>query len=549
MALYFDVAPRKMLLFGGLTALLISLVGFTLASKSTFYGDSTFAQVFEYVTTGAYKNVLYTIRAKGPSNLLASTVAYKKTDPQELATAIPVLTYHAIVNAPNDESVSPESFEGHNVSLENFEDQMFTLKKAGWQTITFEDYEAFMQGERMLPERSFLLTFDDGAKQSYYPVDPLLKALDYTAVTFILPAFSQGEGSYYYLSQGELARMIESGRWEVESHGEHIHTFAPIDESGDEGAALANRLWLPDEHRLETMDEYTERIRDDLATSKQKLEAMFGTPVKAFAYPFGDFGQLSKNNPEAIDIVKQAVSDTYDFSFHQWWNGFGYTYNYPPGNVYVRRISVQPAWTGQDLLQFLELGKPKKLPFEDTFTADQGWLSTWGKYQVENDALSLGAEPTTSGASVILDGSGSWENYRVHMELESPAQTGVFVWVRFADNDNNAACNLGNGFSHVEQVVNGSERVIKGGKSDVIIPQGIFSIDISVNDRFVSCSMNGQELVSTEFLDPALARGGIGIKTWDKELGKSSVIVRKLEVTPLGGDEDNALTASLSPHL
>ena len=67
-----------------------------------------------------------------------------------------------------------------------------------------------MKGEKNLPEKSFLLTFDDGRKDSYYPVDPILKALDYRAIMFVISGRSLGdekEVSPFYLSSSELKRM------------------------------------------------------------------------------------------------------------------------------------------------------------------------------------------------------------------------------------------------------------------------------------------------------------------------------------------------------
>src|SRR3989339_479020 len=103
--------------------------------------------------------------------------------------SIPGLLYHGIIDKP----------DGANILLENFKDQMFALKKAGWQTISIEDFYAFTRGEKQVPDKSFLLTFDDGRKDSYYPVDPILKALDYNAVIFVISKYSLGQSSNYYL--------------------------------------------------------------------------------------------------------------------------------------------------------------------------------------------------------------------------------------------------------------------------------------------------------------------------------------------------------------
>src|SRR3990167_8963661 len=109
----------------------------------------------------------------------------------QYAKSIPVLLYHGII----------ENADGSNILLEDFKNQMFALKKAGWQTVNIEDFYAFMRGEKQVPDKSFLLTFDDGRKDSYYPVDPILKALNYRATIFVITGRSlvekNSEGNFY----------------------------------------------------------------------------------------------------------------------------------------------------------------------------------------------------------------------------------------------------------------------------------------------------------------------------------------------------------------
>jgi hypothetical protein len=87
---------------------------------------------------------------------------------------VPVLTYHSVLSDKNDAALDTtvSDFEGANVSLEHFKDQMFKLKAAGWHTVTYADFEAFVRGQKELPAKSFLLTFDDGAKKSFFPGRP-----------------------------------------------------------------------------------------------------------------------------------------------------------------------------------------------------------------------------------------------------------------------------------------------------------------------------------------------------------------------------------------
>lgn len=259
------------------------------------------------------------------------------------AKSIPILLYHGIIQEP----------DGHNVLLEDFKEHMFALKRAGYQTVTLDDFNGFIKGEKELPDKSFLLTFDDGRKDSYYPTDPILKALDYNAVMFVITERS-GE-SAFYLSEKELGQMIDSKRWELQSHGKFAHDFFIIDDQGNQGHFLTNKLWIEDEERLETDDEFKDRIMEDLISSKNDLESGFDVNVMGFAFPYGDFGQRASNFDNSQDILLTAVQSIYEFAFYQYSSYFEEPFNYPNEDTFmIKRITIDPEWSGENLLNFLE---------------------------------------------------------------------------------------------------------------------------------------------------------------------------------------------------
>jgi len=186
------------------------------------------------------------------------------------------------------------------------------------------------------------------------------------------------------------------------------------------------------------------------------------------------------------------------------------------------------------VLDRLERGMPKDIPYVDTFKNDKGWFSTWGDYMIKNDSLSLQTNPDQTGTAVVLDGTRLWRDYSFRTEVESPRHTGALLWVRLKDNENNAACNFGNSFVHVEEILAGKRTVIKGERSDdIVIPGGKFTMEARVSDRTLGCYLNGKMIVESEFLDPALDEGGVGIKIWDDIVGFSSLIVHEVTVLPL----------------
>ena len=285
---------------------------FAVAAGKYFYGPVVRAS-FERAGNVAGAHLRYL------AYRMAEPAVYTRP-PTEPAQSLPVLLYHGIRTTPYKE----------DMLLSTFEDHLLTLKEAGYQTISIAQFEAFLAGKTTLPARSFLLTFDDGIKSSYYMADPLLKAIDYSAVMFIITKYSLAVGSSYYLSLDEVRAMLDSGRWEIESHGRDAHALIVIDAEGTKGHFLTNKMWLEAQGRLEIDTEYRTRIAAELTASKRDIQETLGFEPIAFAFPFGDFGQTSHNFPDAQQVLLESISPIYSLAnFYQSWPSRGFPKTIP----------------------------------------------------------------------------------------------------------------------------------------------------------------------------------------------------------------------------
>ncbi len=521
--MYFAFTPFKVVAVIVFVIILFFLTSATVGYKQVHYGDERLHVAFARGGLRALNEAWYRVA-------FADERLFGGRDASQTASAVPVLLYHTITTRAGSESVSPALFAA----------QLEALHGAGWRTVTLAEFEAYMRGETSLPDRSFLITFDDGAKDSYYPVDPILAALDMNAVSFLIAKFADEKGSHYYLSQGEIRSMLRTGRWEIGSHTYDSHNLGATDTTGTKGAALPNRLYLAEKGRIETVGEYEARIQSDLARSKRELANTFKVPITGFAFPFGEFGQLSENYPEAITVIADIAAAHYVVSFYQTWPGEGLTYNYPafegaPATHMIlgKRIEPHASDSPDGLLAKLERGRPKDASYSDTFDTDRGWFSIWGDLRLADGEIRLAAEGGETGNAALLDGTGHWRDYEVNAEVWSPRQSGVYVWVRYQDSRNNVACNFGNGFIHAEETVNGVKRTIIGSRDPrIAIPTDPFTISARVEGRTITCAMNGTT-VTTDFMDETLGRGGIGFKTWSPTANRADLRIRAVSVDPL----------------
>jgi peptidoglycan/xylan/chitin deacetylase (PgdA/CDA1 family) len=174
--------------------------------------------------------------------------------------SVPVLMYHSVTAAP------PSSTRRLSVHPDAFAQQLDLLRRHGFSTPTFGEFAAALQSGRDLPERSVVLTFDDGYADFHDTVLPLLDARGFTATLFVTTGWLADAGARAagrpldrMLSWAQLRALARAG---IEI-GAHSHSHAQLDQI--RGAALGEELRL----------------------SRALLESGAEVPVRTMAYPFG----------------------------------------------------------------------------------------------------------------------------------------------------------------------------------------------------------------------------------------------------------------------
>jgi peptidoglycan/xylan/chitin deacetylase (PgdA/CDA1 family) len=147
------------------------------------------------------------------------------------------------------------------VAEEELSAQLGWLRERGWRFVAAEDVAAHARGERALPDRSLLLTIDDGCASVRGSMLPILQRHDARAALFVTTdpesaVFRIGAGERR-LSDGELRELAAAGV-EIGSHAVSHRALSALDEA---------------------------EIRSELLDSKRELERVLGRPVRHFAVP------------------------------------------------------------------------------------------------------------------------------------------------------------------------------------------------------------------------------------------------------------------------
>ena len=134
----------------------------------------------------------------------------------------PILEYHQVTDAQLD-----PDFEIYNVPPADFAAQLDYLQAEGYTTITLQDFMRVVHGKGTLPDKPIVLTFDDGYKDNYTEMLPILEAHSMTAVVYVI---TNELGKKNYLKLDELKDMQRRGI-EIGSHTADHLPLTSLDES------------------------------------------------------------------------------------------------------------------------------------------------------------------------------------------------------------------------------------------------------------------------------------------------------------------------------
>jgi peptidoglycan/xylan/chitin deacetylase (PgdA/CDA1 family) len=191
---------------------------------------------------------------------------------------VPVFIYHHVKNLkPADNATE----RGLTILPSQFRAQLQYVKGHGYHTISAAALTAALLGKGKLPSKPVVLTFDDGYRDMYTNVYPLLQRLHMVATFFVVPGFL---GTTRYLTWKQVEDMSRHGM-DVEAH----------------------TMTHPDLTLVSAA-----QARDEIARSRQLLQSRLHTAVQVFAYPYGDY-----NAAVLRDVRVTGYSAA--FTTHQGW--------------------------------------------------------------------------------------------------------------------------------------------------------------------------------------------------------------------------------------
>jgi len=179
---------------------------------------------------------------------------------------IGILMYHSVSDGDN---------RFFAVSENNFEKQLKFLSDKNFSIISADALFDILKNKKEIPEKTICLTFDDGYKNNYSVVFPILKKYNFPMMIFLVTDLI---GEDNYLDWDEISEMQNSG---LVSFGCHTKSH-------------------PDLDKITSLD-----IERELVESKIILEERFNKKCRFFSYPRGKYDNvvLQKVKEQGFEIA------------------------------------------------------------------------------------------------------------------------------------------------------------------------------------------------------------------------------------------------------
>ncbi|MCL1944704.1 MAG: polysaccharide deacetylase family protein [Firmicutes bacterium] len=201
-----------------------------------------------------------------------------KISVDNVGTVVPIIMYHNISNH------NPSKFV---VTPKQLEQDLSYIKDMGFNPIFASDIVNYVQNSVPLPPKPIVLTFDDGYRNLYQFVMPLIQQYQFKIVVNIIGKQTEqhlddrfGKPANAHLDYIQLREMVDSELVEIGCHTYDMHKWGTR-----RGIAMK---------RGESIDDYKKALKQDNDKYIQAVNDKLDIVSTTFAFPFGRYSNTAK---------------------------------------------------------------------------------------------------------------------------------------------------------------------------------------------------------------------------------------------------------------
>lgn len=307
------------------------------------------------------------------------------------------------------------------IALSRLEEELTTLKKLGYVTITQEDIEAYYREGKPLPDKALFLFFEDGRSDTMLFTEKLLEKLNYKAsILTYAEKFENDDGKF--VSPEQLKELERQGYWELGTNGyrlsyintyDRYHRFLGELESRefveinqyidrDYNHYLMDYIRDKDFVPTESTQEMSKRITKDYDLMESIYTKKIGYVPKLYCLMHSNTGRYGNN-----ESVSEVNSENLEGLFTMNVNREGYSLNNKKSSIYdLTRLEPQPWWYTNHLLMRIKDDLPKADKKNIQFVhGDKKGYSKWnikkGAAEFKGNLIALTSESESTGRMTL----------------------------------------------------------------------------------------------------------------------------------------------------
>jgi len=194
----------------------------------------------------------------------------------------------------------------HHIIPKEFEEQLQHLQKNGYRTLNADEMYEVLDKSAKAPQKSIVITFDDGLSDVYDVAYPLLKKYGYQAIVFLIPRWI---GSPGVVTWDQVTEMHRSGVIDFQSHSLNHPAIFIADKVVD--------FFHP---QLAKKRPWSIPLTNSLNEEKQKFPPQWGTPLYECASRFSNYKRYYPDimiKQMCVDYVKEHGAEHF-FQQRNW---------------------------------------------------------------------------------------------------------------------------------------------------------------------------------------------------------------------------------------
>ncbi len=216
--------------------------------------------------------------------MLAAFPVVYGADRHETVT-LPIVMYHHI---------SPETkrLGKYVITPDEFEQDLQYLKENGYESISSEQLQQWMDGKGSLPEKPVMITFDDGYESTAVYACPLLEQYGMHGIVAVIGSVAtqytenpDHNLGYSHMSWEAVAELDSGSVMEVQYHTNNMHKLKPR-----KGCSKMSG---------ENPEDYKRILKEDIDTFQSLFVKNTGHESNVLVLPFGIYSQ------ETLDLASQ----------------------------------------------------------------------------------------------------------------------------------------------------------------------------------------------------------------------------------------------------